>query len=93
MCGSLNTILHSNSILQESSDSSSSNSFNITNGNKMSLLDKLKILQKVAQSIAELNKSGVVHGDLKPDNILLSSTDLSKAEIHIADFGFAVLNN
>lgn len=31
----------------------------------------------------------MVHRDLKPDNILLESSDLDKVSVKIADFGFA----
>ena len=34
---------------------------------------------------------GIIHADIKPDNILLSSKDLSSAEIRLADFGLAEL--
>ena len=55
----------------------------------ITLKDKIYILLKIALGLADLHKAGVSHGDIKPDNILLSSKDLSKLEVRLADFGLA----
>ena len=60
---------------------------------EFSLENKLNILHKIAQGLADLHEAGVIHGDLKSDNILLSSKDLSHTEIRLADFGFAEIKN
>lgn len=45
----------------------------------------LRILYEVSQGMAYAHKKGVVHRDLKPDNILISDTN----EVKITDFGLA----
>lgn len=49
----------------------------------------LFILRDVVRGIAELHALGVVHGDIKPENILLSSSDLNTARTVLADFGLS----
>jgi calcium/calmodulin-dependent protein kinase I len=46
------------------------------------------IIKKVIKAIAYLHKNGIVHRDIKPDNLLFTSED-DNAEVKIADFGFA----
>ena len=52
---------------------------------------KLRILSQVVRGIAELHHVDIVHADIKPDNILLSSVDLNEAEVRLADFGLALI--
>lgn len=47
--------------------------------------DTLRILHDVAQGVAFAHRHGVVHRDLKPDNILLTCSGTAK----VADFGLA----
>ena len=47
-----------------------------------------KILREVAEGLYFLHKNGIIHFDLKPDNILLSNEDTAK----IGDFGTAILD-
>ena len=56
-------------------------------GRTMSMLDKLVLLCQIACSIGEIHSAGVVHGDLKPTNFLL--TDSHSLNIRIADFGMS----
>lgn len=44
------------------------------------------IFKKVAEAIKFMHENGVVHGDLKPDNIFISN----KGDVKIGDFGAAV---
>ena len=94
-----------NSSLESVADSISSREINIFPNNhskvndiqsasrneitEISLINKVRILHKIVQGLTELHKVGVIHGDTKPDNVLLSSKDLSEMEVHLADFGFA----
>jgi len=48
-----------------------------------------QILRKVALALAEAHRNGVVHRDIKPDNILVDERD----EPHVVDFGLAHLSN
>lgn len=51
---------------------------------------RLMVAFDVAKAMAFLHRCGVIHRDLKPDNVLMASLDLSD-EIHckVADFGLA----
>ena len=61
-------------------------------GVQVELVNKLRILWKIALGLAELHKQGISHGDIKPDNILLSSKDLTQTEVRLADFGLAEIH-
>lgn len=53
--------------------------------NQLEFSEILRILYEVSQGMAYAHKKGVVHRDLKPDNILISDTN----EVKITDFGLA----
>lgn len=53
----------------------------------LSMTEKLRILSSVARGVAELHDAGIVHGDLKPGNILLSEHKPSL--VRLGDFGLA----
>ena len=55
------------------------------------MTEKLRVLSCVARGVAELHDVGIVHGDLKPDNILLSEHKPSL--IRLGDFGLAEFRN
>lgn len=46
---------------------------------------------QIAEAVGYAHTRGVVHRDLKPSNILLTSRDLTKADVRVADFGLARL--
>jgi serine/threonine protein kinase len=54
---------------------------------KLSFSDKIDILFQIARGVAELHAVGIVHADIKPDNVLLN--DSWPSSIRLADFGFA----
>lgn len=54
---------------------------------KFSIEDAARIIEKVANGLAYAHKKGVVHRDLKPDNILFDDTGAP----FISDFGVAKL--
>eukprot|EP00594_Rhizosolenia_setigera_P005476 CAMPEP_0178949188 /NCGR_PEP_ID=MMETSP0789-20121207/5897_1 /TAXON_ID=3005 /ORGANISM="Rhizosolenia setigera, Strain CCMP 1694" /LENGTH=852 /DNA_ID=CAMNT_0020629653 /DNA_START=178 /DNA_END=2736 /DNA_ORIENTATION=- len=53
--------------------------------------DAARLMQEVASALAFLHGVGVVHADLKPENLLLCSKKKSDGTIKIIDFGCAVL--
>ena len=57
------------------------------NDRTLSMLDKLGLLCQIACSIAEIHNAGVIHGDLKPTNFLL--TDAHSLIVRISDFGMS----
>lgn len=50
----------------------------------------LQILQQVANAIDYAHQQGVIHGDLKPENVLLSE---DRRVVYLADFGMAKFFN
>ncbi len=60
---------------------------------KINLKDKLRLLTAIARGLAELHTAGIVHGDIKPANVLLSSQDPTSAEVRLADFGLAAVKD
>jgi len=60
----------------------------ITNG-AYSEADAARLLREVASSLAFLHGIGIVHADLKPENLMLSSQKASDAVVKLVDFGCA----
>jgi serine/threonine protein kinase len=50
--------------------------------------EKISLLEGISRGLAELHNSGIIHGDIKPDNILLDS-NASHPKIRFADFGLS----
>lgn len=65
--------------------------FSNTEGLKrLSIDERLKICQSLAEGCQELHERGIVHRDIKPDNIMLKLDEDGKVrEAHIIDFGLA----
>ena len=51
--------------------------------------DAARLVREVASALAFLHGIGVVHGDLKPENLMLSSDNPIHASIKLVDFGCA----
>jgi serine/threonine protein kinase len=51
--------------------------------------DAARLVREVASALAFLHGTGCVHGDLKPENLMLSSEHQSDAVIKLVDFGCA----
>ena len=52
---------------------------------------RLRLLAEVAQAVAAAHTAGVLHKDLKPANILVTSANNDKWQVKVADFGSASL--
>ncbi|MDR1867171.1 MAG: protein kinase [Treponema sp.] len=59
-------------------------SITIDNISKLSLEKKLLILKTVSHSLQILHNANIVHGDLKPDNILIKRKEEASTEVYIA---------
>ena len=60
----------------------------VSNG-AFSEMDASRLFREVASALAYLHGLDVVHGDMKPENLLLSSDNPSDAVIKVVDFGSA----
>mmetsp|Transcript_3749 Transcript_3749/g.8100 ORF Transcript_3749/g.8100 Transcript_3749/m.8100 type:complete len:1004 (+) Transcript_3749:497-3508(+) len=52
-------------------------------------LQAARLIREVASAMTFLHGLGIVHGDLKPENLMLSSNQTAKAVIKLVDFGCA----
>ena len=55
--------------------------------------DAARLMQEVASALAFLHGVGVVHADLKPENLLICSSKTSDGTIKIIDFGSAIVSH
>lgn len=46
----------------------------------------LDLLSQAASAVAELHQQGLVHGDLRPENLLFERTNEAPPQVHVADF-------
>ena len=54
--------------------------------------DAARLLREVASALAFLHGIGIVHGDLKPENLLLSTAQKHNSVVKVCDFGCAQVN-
>lgn len=57
--------------------------------NWMTLEQKLKVMTKVCLAIHQAHKHGLIHRDIKPDNIMVESNPESNWHPYVVDFGLA----
>ena len=55
----------------------------------MKTAEKINLLVEIANGLADIHSVGVIHGDIKPQNILLDANKVAK----LADFGLASISN
>jgi len=51
--------------------------------------DASRLIREIASALAFLHGIGVVHGDMKPENVMLSTNNASDSVVKIVDFGCA----
>lgn len=56
---------------------------------KMGLEEKLHIIQQVAEGLHEAHRSGLIHRDIKPGNIMVEHLRLGTPHAYLLDFGLA----
>jgi serine/threonine protein kinase len=59
-------------------------------GHVIPMEEKLRLLSCLARGLAELHCVGIIHADIKPDNILLNTQDVNPIP-RLADFGLSVM--
>ncbi|KAF4434886.1 serine threonine kinase [Fusarium acutatum] len=59
-------------------------------GYARSLHEKLDIAIDAARGLEGLHEAGIVHGDVKPSNLLVFKHPTKKSVVKISDFGFAI---
>lgn len=47
----------------------------------------------ILQAVAHMHERGVMHRDIKPDNILLRNKEIAESNICVADFGLSSFTN
>jgi predicted Ser/Thr protein kinase len=56
---------------------------------RMSLEQKVRVVQRVAEGIHEAHRLGLVHGDIKPGNVLVVEESTGAWHPYVLDFGIA----
>jgi serine/threonine protein kinase len=56
----------------------------ILSGAKMGLAEVVRVFRQIASAVGYLHSEGIAHGDLKPDNIVLTKS----GEVKLIDFGY-----
>ena len=60
---------------------------------KMPRAQALELLRQVGSALSAAHRRGVIHRDLKPQNIFLAHTDDGEVRVKVLDFGIAKLMN
>ena len=59
----------------------------------LALEDNLALLRDTFTALSDLHAIGIVHGDMKPGNLLLSSNNIKKCKVVVGDFGQSKLKD
>ncbi|MCJ1396427.1 hypothetical protein MMC18_009317 [Xylographa bjoerkii] len=60
-----------------------------TNGEKLSICDRFGLCAEIARAILVLHSCHIVHGDVKPSNVLIFDSASNRYIAKLADFGYA----
>ncbi len=66
--------------------------YHVTKGGLLSVADVLEFLGPVMEALGEAHEKGVVHRDLKPDNVFLA-TERERLVPKLLDFGISAIRN
>ncbi|WP_338872928.1 serine/threonine-protein kinase [Myxococcus stipitatus] len=58
-------------------------------GGRLSLGDGLRVLRQLAQVLCYLHERGVIHRDVKPENVLVAQREERALEVRLTDLGLA----
>ena len=58
-------------------------------GPQLTELEKVQIIEEVAEAVHTANEKGIIHRDLKPANILIEKSEAGSWVPHVVDFGVA----
>ena len=56
---------------------------------EMSLFEKVRVIQQVAEALHAAHRQGLIHRDIKPSNIMVERTEDGKFHPYVMDFGLA----
>lgn len=59
--------------------------------NRLNLKNRIELVVRIARAVSRAHSHGVVHRDLKPDNIIVSNCE-GRPNLKVIDFGIAKLN-
>ncbi|KAI8934447.1 hypothetical protein NX059_009179 [Plenodomus lindquistii] len=59
------------------------------NGKTLELYDRLRLCRDIAIGLSTLHECGIVHGDVKPQNVLILEADLMYTTPKLCDFGYS----
>ena len=65
--------------------------FDTITASALPLRQKFHLLNQVLEALAYVHARGILHRDIKPDNLLLHRNEAGKVVVKIADFGLAAL--
>jgi serine/threonine-protein kinase len=60
---------------------------------ELTLEDKVRLVRDVARGIHAAHRSGLIHRDLKPGNILLAREETGEVHPYVVDFGLAMVQD
>ncbi|KAF8544152.1 kinase-like domain-containing protein, partial [Trichophaea hybrida] len=64
---------------------------NVSEGKNMSMDDRLNLCADIGSAISSLHEYNIIHGDIKPQNVLIFKDATGKTTVKVADFGYSTL--